>query len=653
MALRSGRPAAPYLCVEAWLGPMEGSRVCATAVDGCVVRLGRRRADEKRGSKNDFVLAEGEGISGFHAEVRCERGRIFLKDLDSTNGTFAGSHRVSGEIEIQDGEVFLLSTTPLRAFFSDDGATAPAPPSKEDLGASVPFQGLLAEATGVAVRRGEGYVDTRHLAEALLESKDEAIARALRSSGFSSDRAQKDLWQGEIFREPHHWLRPFLTIPDPAASPRANPSVSPRVRELFGAAVLRLAGYPEAEAKTLAATALFAALAGGKGPVASWLQEAGVRPEPVPPPRRPAVRKTVRGPRPSATIPLPDEPTLRQAPGESTSTETRVVPSRSERPLREKDFGTTAPVRQLSRERTPVAARVAGLPPAPTTGDALLDQRARTIAVELEEAATLYRFSTAEDRRSVMKTLVHRALAAVAPENRGRILSQIRVQFPVVTLPPPEVSDEAPKLRARVRELEHRIEELAREREREPRKGPSARDTAWKALVAPPGAAPPSPEVEVLRAALSFARNLEKFLLGLIQGSTVPGNITTSFRLSLYRYTLEEVLQSVQEGNVIGVEGLQNYLRELERWQVAILASHHESPRVWFEKLWKKANPSLIEGSAGKSATWKIGGQATEWWNRYKEVVRGLNPEVVQDQVLQTANKIAQEEFEKLSKRKN
>ena len=282
---------------------------------------------------------------------------------------------------------------------------------------------------------------------------------------------------------------------------------------------------------------------------------------------------------------------------------------------------------------------------------------ANAIALEIEEAASLYRFSTPEDRRSVMKSLVHRALSAIAPENRARILAQIRVQFPVTSPPPAEVADEAPKLRARIRELESRVQELAAQREKEPppKKGSAAAlaDGGWKSVIGPAQSGAAAPEVETLRAIVAFARNLEKFVLGQVQSATTPGDSTTNFRLPAYRYNLEIVLKSIQEGKAVGLEGLPEYLRELERWQVAILAAHHESPRIWFEKLWKKINPSVVEGGGGKPGGWKLGGQAGDWWNRYKEVVRGLNPDVVQDQVLQTASRTAQEEFEKLSKSKN
>jgi len=293
----------------------------------------------------------------------------------------------------------------------------------------------------------------------------------------------------------------------------------------------------------------------------------------------------------------------------------------------------------------------------PTTGDALLDQRARAIAAELEEAAALYRFSTPEDRRTAMRTLVTRALSAIAPANRGRILSQIRVQFPVTAAPPVESSDETAKLRARIRELEQSLAQMATEREKTaaPTKsspGPSGKGEGWRAVLDPAGSPGPV-ELDALRATVAFARNLEKFVLGMVQTSMTPGDGTMSFRLPGYRYTLDGVLHALQEGKAVGLESFSDYLRELERWQVAILAAHHASPRIWFDRLWKKINPTVIESAQGKSGTWKLGGQAADWWNRYKELVRGLSPDVVQDQVLQTAGKTAQEEFEKLSNMSN
>ncbi len=76
MADRLVRASDPILSLEVWLGPMEGTRhvEAASASGETIVRVGRRRADEKRGLENQFVLSEGEGISSFHAELKCVDG---------------------------------------------------------------------------------------------------------------------------------------------------------------------------------------------------------------------------------------------------------------------------------------------------------------------------------------------------------------------------------------------------------------------------------------------------------------------------------------------------------------------------------------------------------------------------------------------------
>ncbi len=72
---------------------------------------------------------------------------------------------------------------------------------------------------------------------------------------------------------------------------------------------------------------------------------------------------------------------------------------------------------------------------------------------------------------------------------------------------------------------------------------------------------------------------------------------------------------------------------------------------MWFTKLWKRISPAVIE--AGKpEAGWKLRGETAEWWNQYRDLVKDLNPDLVQDQVLQAAAHFSQAEFQKLNKRK-
>jgi len=658
MADRPARASDPVLSLEVWLGPLEGMRHIepAPASADTIVRMGRRRADEKRGLENQFVLAESEGVSSFHAELRSSGGKLFLKDLKSTNGTFVRNKPVIGEVPIESGEVFLLSTTPVKAELVAEPRTEVSVPdrSSEELQEALPLRKLLSQAREAASRRGESFVDSRHLADAALRSADAQIERSFARAKLSREEARSALWKGALFRGPLAWLQRFLATPVESRAPGGTPSLSPRALQLASAVLTRLAAFPAQEAESLAPVTLLAALlARGDDAVGGWLAESGVRAEaPAAPPRRVAApaRKTVvsaASTSRSNRISRLDEETVASA-----RMRKEVPPART--PARAEPEPPPAPAREPAPPPRPPRATE---PAFATTGDRVLDQRARAIALELEEAATLYRFSTPEDRRSVLKALVNRSLAAVAPENRSRILSQIRVQFPVVGAPPPSDADEVPRLLHRIHELEQRVEQVRAEKAAAaPRAEPQPSGAVpWKSLLAEPAAetsAGENQDLASLHALVSFARHMERFLLGLVQGVTMPGDSTMSFRLPGHRYTLEGILSALQQGKPVDPKTLTEYLRELERWQVAILAGHHESVRLWFDKLWKRASPASIEASTAKGGTWKIRGEAAEWWSRYREIVKGLTPDVVQDQVLQATYRLAQEEFDKLSKRR-
>lgn len=634
---------------------MEGMRHLEPAPSSAdtIVRIGRRRADEKRGLENQFVLSEGDGISSFHAELRCSGGKLFLKDLKSTNGTYVRNKPVIGEIAIESGEIFLLSTTPVRVELVAEPRTEASAPerSAEELEADGSLRKILALAREAARRRGEAFVDSRHLADAVLRCGDALVEKGFSRARHTRAETLDGLWKGALFRGSLAWLQRFLSTPvESKGVPGASP-LSPRARQLASAVAGRLGAFPSVEAESAAAVTLLAALlARVDDAVGGWLLEEGVRAEAPAPPRRSAPRKTVvstAAPSKSARISRLDDETVA-----STRLRRDAAAARAAARAEEEAAAPAA-----EREPAPVSRPERGTEPAfSTTGDRVLDQRARAIALELEEAATLYRFSTPEDRRTVLKALVNRSLAAIAPENRSRILSQIRVQFPVVGAPPPAEADELPRLLHRIHDLEQRLEQVRAERA--PAAPPERRPAGavpWKVLLAeraPEPASGEGPDLTALHALVSFARHMERFLLGLVQGVTMPGDSTMSFRLPGHRYTLEGLLSALEQGKPVDLKTLSEYLRELERWQVAILAAHHESVRLWFDKLWKRASPSAIEASTAKGGTWKIRGEAAEWWSRYRETVKGLTPEVVQDQVLQATYRLAQEEFDKLSKRR-
>src|SRR5262249_43703379 len=139
-----------------------------------------------------------------------------------------------------------------------------------------------------------------------------------------------------------------------------------------------------------------------------------------------------------------------------------------------------------------------------------------------------------------------------------------------------EPSPEVPELRRRIEELERQLaEKKAAPASASDTRNRRPADLPWKEIFSETSAPRGAPaEVAAVTELIGFAHRMERFLLGMIQSVTMRGSTTTSFKLPAYRYTLESVLTAMREGKTFDRERLPEYIRELERWQVAILAGH-------------------------------------------------------------------------------
>ncbi|MBI1249268.1 FHA domain-containing protein [bacterium] len=72
--------------------------------DKSPVRIGRS-------VRCDVTVPDDPHISGMHFSVACEAGRIFLKDLQSRNGTFVNGAKVSDSLQLHDGDVIVAGKT--------------------------------------------------------------------------------------------------------------------------------------------------------------------------------------------------------------------------------------------------------------------------------------------------------------------------------------------------------------------------------------------------------------------------------------------------------------------------------------------------------------------------------------------------------------
>ncbi len=67
-----------------------------------------------RGEENTINLDDNL-VSREHAEIREERGRYYLSDLGSANGTYVGTKRITRDYELKDGDIIKIS--PYTVFF--------------------------------------------------------------------------------------------------------------------------------------------------------------------------------------------------------------------------------------------------------------------------------------------------------------------------------------------------------------------------------------------------------------------------------------------------------------------------------------------------------------------------------------------------------
>jgi hypothetical protein len=622
------RPA--FIAVEVWLGPMEGLRHVTTTGDArATVHIGRVSVDKKTSTRNEFVLSYGYGVSSAHAEVRFERERLFLKDNGSTNGTSVQSGPVTGEIEIHSGDVFLVSSTPVRVRLVD--ATLPEMPFPRVLrGEAWPdpaVQSIVRGARDAATQRGELFADTRHLCDALLRSRSASIQRILRDATWSREQALAELWEGRLFAGPYEWLNDLFLQPLGLKTGSDELILSPKVGFLLEECQRRSIESSAMDLETTLRHELLKLLRQDEeSAVGSWLARRlpGFAPREEAPEKPPA--------------PRPSRPAAAALPGPEAMPKAGAA-RRPEPPRRDPVLEAAAP-----------GAGIAGSPL--TQDEIALDRKARELADELFRESAAYRFSTPADRREALKSLVVRELHALAPNKRPRVLDQLRLQFPVaVTGDIP--NHEELRLRRRVAELERRLAEAVSQPAAAAPKAAAAATLPWKTLLTPEDgkASTLEPRLAVLRDVIRFAQDVETFTLGLVEANTMPGAETASFRLPNFRDRLSGFLAAAAEGKNVNPNDVRDYLAELRRWQIAISAGHHEAPKLWFTRLWKRISPAVIE--AGKpEAGWKLRGETAEWWNQYRDLVKDLNPDLVQDQVLQAAAHFSQTEFQKLNKRK-
>ena len=80
-----------------------------------------------RNPTNDVVIHEAS-VSSFHAEITLDQNGAWVRDLQSTNGTFVDDEPIT-EREIRSGQVLQFGTVPFRLETEDIHISIPKPPT--------------------------------------------------------------------------------------------------------------------------------------------------------------------------------------------------------------------------------------------------------------------------------------------------------------------------------------------------------------------------------------------------------------------------------------------------------------------------------------------------------------------------------------------
>lgn len=105
-----------------------------------------------RVSDNTFEIPEAS-VSSHHCEIHLRGGEVFIKDLDSTNGTFINGEKIS-EAVLKPGQILRLGTVDMRL---ETGEPAPQPAKKKlDQTRVIPQGVQLDELEGMKTTSFEG-----------------------------------------------------------------------------------------------------------------------------------------------------------------------------------------------------------------------------------------------------------------------------------------------------------------------------------------------------------------------------------------------------------------------------------------------------------------------------------------------------------------
>jgi FHA domain len=607
------------ITLEVLDGPMDGTIVGG---DFERIRIGRV-------SGNDLELHGDRSVSGDHAVLsRTEDPRVWrLEDPRSTNGTWVDDAdvRLTGAQMLPADACFMVGHTVIRCI---PGVTETFSLDADRLRSETErLVGLFSQgvakgygaAVALAAAEHRSFLTDRHLFLGLATTNPHLPVFARGRGPISARFLAETLRRNEYWTGPRGWIdrRLRTAVLDAVVVFEDDLTFTPRLLRLLQAAeeAARRAGSDVLRP----ADVVHAFLAGPENRPRELLVREGVDPAPL-----------------IALLGLP--------PAGERPDSTRVLGGRS--------GASPAPAAPApAAVFVPPPAPSSQVAPLPTSGDPVLDARARDTARRLYGVASLYHLAEADDRHQALRQTLVQEVAQLPSESRPRLLGHLQRLFPVPTSSAADALEQTRSERRATDGARIRVERIEPEKTPPP---PAASAIPWPTILAGKldadlsAVAPADRQtVALLVDVVAFATDLEQFILSVVQSLRAPGLATQSFQLPGYQTSIRRFARDLQNGKAPSREMLQEYLAAIRTWLIAAVGAYNKAPEVWFKDFWGKVSPLAIERAPDqKGGFLKI--DALGFWNRYKERVRTYSPDLVSDEIQQVVRQEADEKFHQL-----
>jgi pSer/pThr/pTyr-binding forkhead associated (FHA) protein len=155
----------------------------------------------------------------------------------------------------------------------------------------------------------------------------------------------------------------------------------------------------------------------------------------------------------------------------------------------------------------------------------------------------------------------------------------------------------------------------------------------------------------IFHALYRFGLGIERFVVALVHSLFTGVEASGELKLPFHSKNLKQLMNQflTENYNTELEKSIERYLQDLNKWVIAVNAGYQYVVDNWFKSLWKEIGPQSIESSLKAGF---FDRREEKLWNLYKERVRNLTPEYVEDQMTEMVAKIAKKYFDNLRKGK-